>query len=1091
MGPRRSRPAPPPEAGGVAGVPGGSWGPWEPWAPCSQPCGLGVQRRARTCRPPPALSATPGFLPPPPPEPPPPPARDPRAPDALPLYKPQPRERGRGRGGPLPPPPGTDQLRETPSAARRSRVREPIKPGMFGYGRVPFALPLHRPRRHPRKPPPASPPPTLGTRASDAQAPATRPPRSSRTEPPQTEPPLTQPPGPGPPGTESLPPNLLPQTHPLRSELPPKTQAPKTPPPKAQAPRAELPQTAPPEKKPPQTAPSRAKPSPVQPPITPSFRNPTPKTMPARARLLQGPQQGGRRAQGREEEAVWSGGRPWMARGESNPPSSGDWLPLLSSGLPRPPGHPGPPGPLWNLFAPVSSAVLCPGEKEQLRACSQEPCPPDRPDPRALQCAAFNPQEFMGRRYVWEPFTEVQGSQRCELNCRPRGFRFYVRHTDTVQDGTPCHPGAADICVAGRCLSPGCDGLLGSERRPDTCGVCGGDGSSCRLVSGNLTEPGQPLGYQKLLTVPSGATRLRLAQLRHTNNYLALRGPGGKSIINGNWAVDPPGSYPAGGTVFRYQRPPREDGAGESLTAEGPTTHPVDVYMIFQEENSGVSYQYLISLPLPDPGAPPTETPGPRLQPGALALNSRPGPAPRPARPPGILQRQVRIPPLPAPPLPGPQFGTPAGYWRRSGQTDCSTSCGKGVWSPVFQCTSRQGREELDESECAPNPRPPATPESCHGPPCPPYWETGEWTPCSRSCGPGSQHRQLRCRQDFGEGSSSVPPQRCARLAPPNATRPCQQRLCGHWEVQSTWSQCSVRCGKGLRSRQVRCVSNQGNEVSEADCRPGPPRPPSSQPCHMGPCAHTWFHSAWSPKCSVDCGPGSQRRDVICVRRRGAETSVVPPAECSSLPRPPTLQPCHGGDCTDRWFSTAWSPCSRSCLGGVQLREVQCLTVNRTLSARCPPALRPPRRQSCNNQPCSQRPGKGPDPRPVLRGRAEAAGGGGGDRGPGWGVPRAPEGPSSPPRPPPQMTAAKTRLRPVPWWSRPASASTPPTKRPAAAPAPSRRPRPGGPPSRAERGQGAETPPSTRTFPRPDSLHLPACILALRLEEGLGEGRCV
>lgn len=59
----------------------------------------------------------------------------------------------------------------------------------------------------------------------------------------------------------------------------------------------------------------------------------------------------------------------------------------------------------------------------------------------------------------------------------------------------------------------------------------------------------------------------------------ALRGPGGQSIINGNWAVDPPGSYTAGGTVFRYNRPPREEGAGESLSAEGPTTQPVDVYV--------------------------------------------------------------------------------------------------------------------------------------------------------------------------------------------------------------------------------------------------------------------------------------------------------------------------------------------------------------------------------------------------------------------------------------------------------------------------------------------------------------------------------
>lgn len=33
-------------------------------------------------------------------------------------------------------------------------------------------------------------------------------------------------------------------------------------------------------------------------------------------------------------------------------------------------------------------------------------CPPEQPDPRALQCAAFDSQEFMGQLYQWEPFTE-------------------------------------------------------------------------------------------------------------------------------------------------------------------------------------------------------------------------------------------------------------------------------------------------------------------------------------------------------------------------------------------------------------------------------------------------------------------------------------------------------------------------------------------------------------------------------------------------------------------------------------------------------------------------------------------------------------
>uniref|UniRef100_G1L3V9 ADAMTS like 4 n=1 Tax=Ailuropoda melanoleuca TaxID=9646 RepID=G1L3V9_AILME len=930
---------PPEEGQGPEGV----WGPWGQWASCSQPCGVGVQHRSRTCLLPTAQLHQ--GLPFPP--------RPPRHPEALlprgesprpqtsretlPLYRPQPR----GRGGPGRGPAsqlGRAEAREIP-AARRSRVRDPIKPGMFGYGRVPFALPLHRNRRHPQRLPRAEP-----SQTSDLPSltPRTEPPSTNHTA--QTQ----------------LPPTELSARPPPPRKVPSRTRpAPTWPHPRTQASGTE----------PPSSIPSPGESASFH--MSPQPRMPNSQSW-ASLRVAERHPNSFPRGRGHQSQERWRpGGDPHGSLMGSAPHYPDGWLPLLSDGPHS--------SSLWSLFAPSSPVPRCSGESEQLRACSQQPCPPEQPDPRALQCAAFDSQEFMGQLYQWEPFTEgerqhrpgkgsgfrtgLQGSQRCELNCRPRGFRFYVRHTEKVQDGTLCQPGALDICVAGRCLSPGCDGILGSGRRPDGCGVCGGDDSTCRLISGNLTDRGGPLGYQKILSIPAGASQLQIAQLRPSSNYLALRGPGGQSIINGNWAVDPPGSYTASGTVFLYNRPSREEGKGESLSAKGPTTQPVDVYVIFQEENPGIFYQ----------------TP----------------------------------------------LGSPAGYWKRVGHSECSASCGKGVWRPIFLCVSRESGEELDEHSCAVGARPSAPLEPCHGPPCPPYWEAGEWTSCSRSCGPGTQHRQLRCRQEFGGGGSSVPPERCGHLPRPNVTQPCQLRLCGHWEVRSPWSQCSVRCGRGQRSRQVRCVGTNGDEVSERECTAGPPRPPSREACDMGPCTTAWFHSDWSSKCSAECGtgiqrrsvvclgsgeshgagqeeagagtseqscaPGSrppdmracslgpcemtwcwytgpwaecssecgsgtQRRDIICVSKLGTEFNVTSPSNCSHLPRPPALQPCQGQDCQDRWFSTPWSPCSRSCQGGMQTREVQCLTANQTLSVRCPLHLRPSRKRPCNSQPCSQRP---------------------------------------------------------------------------------------------------------------------------------------
>ncbi|XP_048213236.1 ADAMTS-like protein 4 [Perognathus longimembris pacificus] len=979
----------PPEEGRV---PEGVWGPWDQWASCSQPCGLGVQHRSRTCL------LRPGLPLPP---------RPPRHPEALrlrnqrpeaqasreshPLYKPQPR----GRGGPLRGPAsqsGREETQETP--ARRSRVRDPIKPGMFGYGKVPFALPLHRSRRHPRRPLQLE-LPKFSSRSEGALP--SRTPEAQLSSPiphPQTQPPPSYPPAEPRQQPESTVTLMSPRSSPVPT--PPQT--------KAQALSTGLPLPNPSSRE----------------SSSPQLRRPDSRgwASPQVARPRTDPLRSVPRSRGQQGRGPWrQGGQPHGSGVEPAPRHPDDWLPLLSSGPHS--------SSLWSLFAPSSPVPRCSGESEQLRACSQAPCPPEQPDPQALQCAAFDSQEFMGQLYQWEPFTEVQGSQRCELNCRPRGFRFYVRHTEKVQDGTLCQPGAPDICVGGRCLRPGCDGILGSGRRPDGCGVCGGDDSTCRLISGNLTDRGGPLGYQKILWIPAGASRLQIAQLRPSSNYLALRGPGGRSIINGNWAVDPPGSYSAGGTVFHYHRPPREEGKAESLSAEGPTTQPVDVYMIFQEDNPGVSYQYVISSPPPVLQGPTTEPPAPHLQLEMLREDPPPAPAPRPARSPGTLQRQVRIPQVPAPPHLRTTLGSPAGYWKQVGRSECSVSCGKGVWRPIFHCVSRESGQELEEHSCAVGARPPASFEPCHGPPCPPYWEAGEWTSCSRSCGPGTQHRQLHCRQEFGGGGSSVPPERCAHLPRPNITQACQLRLCGHWEVGSPWSQCSVRCGRGQRSRQVRCVGNNGDEVSEQECASGPPQPPSREACDMGPCATAWFHSDWSTKCSAECGtgiqrravvclgsgeslkegpgeagvgaseqscpPGSrppdmracslgpcemtwrwytgpwgecssecgsgtQRRDIICVSKLGAEFNVTSPSNCSRLPRPPALQSCQGQACQDRWFSTPWSPCSRSCQGGVQTREVQCLSTNQTLSVRCPLHLQPAKKRPCNSQPCSQRP---------------------------------------------------------------------------------------------------------------------------------------
>lgn len=59
--------------------------------------------------------------------------------------------------------------------------------------------------------------------------------------------------------------------------------------------------------------------------------------------------------------------------------------------------------------------------------------------------------------------------------------------------------------------------------------------------------------------------------------------------------------------------------------------------------------------------------------------------------------------------------------------------------------------------------------------------------------------------------------------------------------------QCSVPCGVGQRSREVVCVSNQGEVEQDEECNVNL-KPGTLQNCDMGTCARSWFTSLWSQR---------------------------------------------------------------------------------------------------------------------------------------------------------------------------------------------------------------------------------------------------
>lgn len=203
----------------------------------------------------------------------------------------------------------------------RFRVRDPIKPGMFGYGRVPFALPLHRSRRHPHRPGqpknsstgegmvPSQPPST--ELASEKHGPHMQPPepRSHSAETPRS-------------GTAQT--EVLPRT----SSAPSYTGTP--------APTSSF-------------GDSR------------SFQGSLGPRMPPSPGSWSSPQGAERRHPPPFSPVPRSqqSRRHWRPPGPHRSPDG--WLPLTRDS-----------SPLWSIFAPSIPAPNCSGESEQMRACSQE-----------------------------------------------------------------------------------------------------------------------------------------------------------------------------------------------------------------------------------------------------------------------------------------------------------------------------------------------------------------------------------------------------------------------------------------------------------------------------------------------------------------------------------------------------------------------------------------------------------------------------------------------------------------------------------------------------------------------------------------------
>lgn len=146
--------------------------------------------------------------------------------------------------------------------------------------------------------------------------------------------------------------------------------------------------------------------------------------------------------------------------------------------------------------------------------------------------------------------------------------------------------------------------MIGSDKRLDRCGVCGGNGSSCHVISGIFTRTRLPAGYNRVTLVPRGACNINVTEMVVSPNYLAIRLADGPYIVNGDRdSIGVSGEFVGAGTVFSYRRampPAGQEGdlvdqpAVETILAPGPLNSSIDIMVVQEHENRGIMYTYTI-----------------------------------------------------------------------------------------------------------------------------------------------------------------------------------------------------------------------------------------------------------------------------------------------------------------------------------------------------------------------------------------------------------------------------------------------------------------------------------------------------------------
>ncbi|XP_039254069.2 A disintegrin and metalloproteinase with thrombospondin motifs 4-like [Styela clava] len=457
-----------------------------------------------------------------------------------------------------------------------------------------------------------------------------------------------------------------------------------------------------------------------------------------------------------------------------------------------------------NNPAPENGGKYCIGARLRFRSCNTDGCPESRSssgpsDFRSEQCAAYNGQTFphLGVKTAtkWIPkYSDVNGNDRCKLNCQSVQTGVYVILGNKVIDGTRCGPNTTDICVQGVCMKAGCDGVLGSKTKFDRCGVCGGGNKHCKRVKGYYKK--RQYGYNDVVTIPSGAATVEIVQRGYRNkvhdgNYLAIKDWTGRYLLNGGLTLSTyQKDISINGTTIRYS------GVGtvmEKILITGNLIGDIQIQVLSLGVGTKgkilpprIKYSYYKSKPKSTGRSRKTKTPS-RTNGIKKPVDDKYS---KPEKLSWVTGRWSKC---------RPKKGTCGSGWKTRRVT-----CRNNKLYSAIGCESRVK----------------------------PY----DRLPCVASCSTTTTTTTRRSGLPDNTPSGGITKtERNSPSGPMVVDRRYSDREVGqpHW-IEGRWGACSRSCGKGIKYRNVICRSQHGRLLGEGECKGK--KPPTRHGCSLSEC---------------------------------------------------------------------------------------------------------------------------------------------------------------------------------------------------------------------------------------------------------------